>query len=82
MPYVFARSRLTSRICTSMMISARGLSLASIIFSMIEATAVVARMVIVLFVLLGAIIGCTAIAGTRMIVLIICESSVASACEM
>ena len=65
-----------------MTISARGLSLASMIFSMIAATAVVARIVIVLVVLFGAIIGCTAIAGTRMIVLIICASSVASACEM
>ena len=64
-----------------MTISARGLSLDSIIFSIIAATAVVARMVIVLFVLFGAIIGCTAIAGTRMIVLIICESSVASECD-
>src|SRR5262245_19183728 len=80
-PKVFARPLLTSRIWTSMTISARGLSLASIIFSMIAATAVVARIVIVLLVLFGAIIGCTAIAGTRMIVLIIWDSSVASAWE-
>src|SRR5215510_3046953 len=80
-PNVFARPRLTSRIWTSMTTSARGLSFASIIFSMIAATAVVARIVIVLLVLFGAIIGCTAIAGTRMIVLIIWDSSVASAWE-
>jgi hypothetical protein len=73
---------LTSRICTSITISARGLSFASITFSMIDATLAVARTVIVLAVLFGAIIGCTAIDGTRMMVLISCASSVASACEM
>jgi hypothetical protein len=42
----------------------------------------VARTVIVLAVLLGAIIGCTAIPGIRMSWLRVCESSVGSAFEM
>ena len=48
------------------MISARGLSFCSMILSSICMKGTVARTVIVLAVLLGAIIGCTAIPAIRM----------------
>src|ERR1700682_1842266 len=63
-PYVFARVRWTSRISTSTTISARGLSFCVISLSMICATALVARTVIVLLVLLNCMIGCTGMAGS------------------
>ena len=48
---------------------------------MICTTELVARTVIVFDVLLATIAGCTAMPGSRMIVLRICVSSVASACD-
>ena len=80
-PYVFARDRSTSRISTSTTISARGLSFCSMIFSRICTTELVPRTVSVLVVRFGAIAGCTAMPGRRMIVLRICDISVASACD-
>src|SRR5438552_583551 len=56
-PYVFARSRSTSRISTSNTTSARGLSFCSITRSRIAMIVVLARMVIVLFALFMAIAG-------------------------
>ncbi len=64
-----------------MTISARGLSFCSMTFSRIPTTALVARTVMVLAVLLAMIAGCTEIPGSRMIVLSVCEASVASACD-
>ena len=52
-PYCLARTRFTSRISTSNMISARALSFCSITFSMICTTDVVPRTVIVFAVLLN-----------------------------
>ena len=50
--------------------------------SMTSTTGAVARTVIVLAVLFGSSVGCTGMVGMRMIVLMICASSVTSACEM
>ena len=72
----------TSRICTSTRTSARGLSLDSTIRSMMAITFVVARTVSVFDVLLATTIGCTWPPPTRMTVLMVWASSVASACEM
>ncbi len=80
-PYCLVRERSTSRISTSKTISARGLSFCSMTFSRICTTFAAARTVIVFAVLLGTIAGCTLMPGSRMIVLSICVSSVASACE-
>jgi hypothetical protein len=64
------------------MISARGLSFCAMILSRICMKGMVERTVIVLAVLLGAIIGCTAIPAMRMSWLRVCASSVGSAFEM
>ena len=61
--------------------SARGLSFDRIIRSMTSATDVVARIVMVLAVLFAMIVGVTGICGTRMTVLMVCATSVASACD-
>ena len=50
--------------------------------SITSTTGAVARTVIVLAVLFGSSAGCTGIVGIRMTVLMICEISVASACDM
>ena len=81
-PYCLARERFTSRIWTSITTSARGLSFDRMMRSMMSATCEVARTVIVLAVLFAMITGATGICGTRMIVVTVCDSSWASACEM
>src|SRR5215471_3542512 len=80
-PYDFTRARFTSRISTSTTISERGLSFCWMIRSKIATTVGVARIVIELAVLFGAIAGCTAMPGGRKAWLRICASSVASAFE-
>jgi hypothetical protein len=81
MPNVLARDRFTSRICTSMMTSALGLSFCSTMRSMMETMVALARTVMVLFVLLATICGATASAGMRMTPFRIWASSVASEWE-
>jgi hypothetical protein len=81
MPKSLARDRLTSRICTSMMTSAFGLSFCSTTRSMIAAMLALARTVMVLFVLFATICGATASAGIRMMPFRIWASSVASEWE-
>src|SRR5215470_14879938 len=78
-PYDFTRARFTSMISTSTTISERGLSFCSMILPKIATTGGVARIVIELAVLFGAIAGCTAMPGGRNAWLRICASSVASA---
>ena len=79
-PYCLARVRFTSRISTSMTISARGLSFCRMIFSMIWTTLVDPRTTRVLPDLFTEMIGGTPSCGSRMTELSSCDMSLTSAC--
>src|SRR4029077_5610130 len=80
-PYCFTRCRLTSMISTSTTTSARGLSFCWISFSKIWTTGAVARMVIELCALFGALVRWADGPAGRNATLSTCANSVASAFE-